>query len=73
METPVPRLFTTAELAARLGLRPTTLRAWRGDGRGPPYVRLSASRVGYRPADVESWLERRAWTSVSAEAAGRDL
>jgi hypothetical protein len=41
--------------AGRLGLKVSTLRAWRGLGRGPAYVRLGRA-VRYLPTDLEEFL-----------------
>lgn len=40
--------------------------AVRGDG--PPFVKLSANRVGYRVADLDSWIESRVRRSTSERA-----
>jgi predicted DNA-binding transcriptional regulator AlpA len=53
-------LLTPEELAAEFGLQPSTLRKWRGDGSGPPFVRLAYHVVRYRRADVEAWIDSRA-------------
>jgi len=47
------------EAARYLGLSEPTLRRHRREGTGPRYVRLSANRLGYRPADLDAWLESR--------------
>ena len=41
------RLVTTREVAERLRVREQTVRLWRLTGKGPRYIRLSNSRVGY--------------------------
>lgn len=47
------RLLTTAELAARWGISPGTLRNHRSAGRGIRYVRLlSGAAVRYKLSDV---------------------
>lgn len=51
-------VLTTAQLAARWGYRPQTLREWRQKGVGPKWFRpsgLPAGKVVYRLADVEAW------------------
>lgn len=47
--------MTPAELAARWRIHPKTLTNWRGQGRGPAYVKLGdgrATKVVYREQDV---------------------
>ena len=39
------RLFTTAELAGRLGHSVETLQQWRWQGKGPGWIKLSAHKV----------------------------
>jgi predicted DNA-binding transcriptional regulator AlpA len=53
-------VLTVAEAAAFLRLKKTTLALYRRLRKGPSFVRLSRSRVVYRKADLESWLEARA-------------
>jgi hypothetical protein len=40
-----------------------TLRRWRRTGEGPPFVQLSARRVGYRLTDCEAWSLARTFTN----------
>ncbi len=47
------------EAAKRLGVSPRTLQRWRENGDGPPFVVLGARRIGYRPADLDAWVEAR--------------
>jgi hypothetical protein len=35
------------------------LQRQRSDGGGPPFIQLSARRIGYRKSTVEQWLEAR--------------
>lgn len=50
-------LLNTEEAARVLGIAPTTLATWRCTGRVPlPYVKIGR-RVGYRPADLERFLD----------------
>ncbi len=52
-------LITPEEAARLLGVKPSTLAAWRTLGRyNLPYVKVGA-RVRYRLADVEAFVERR--------------
>jgi hypothetical protein len=65
-KTAVPDLLTghwysTEELAALLGVDPSSIRRWRtaDPPQGPPFVRLSARVTVYSATDVEEWLRRR--------------
>lgn len=53
------RLYTTAELAAVLGIDSSSLRRWRTSNPpcGPAYVRVSPRVVKYSATDVEAWLQ----------------
>jgi predicted DNA-binding transcriptional regulator AlpA len=41
------------------GVAAITLERMRKSGTGPPYVRLSERRLGYRMGDLCNWLESR--------------
>jgi predicted DNA-binding transcriptional regulator AlpA len=62
------RWYSTEELAARLGVDPSTVRRWRTADplQGPPFVRLSARVVVYNAEDVEAWLRKRRTDPESA-------
>jgi predicted DNA-binding transcriptional regulator AlpA len=49
------RLLKSKELAELLGFQESTLRQWRTEGIGPPYLRLG-HRVRYEFAVVTAWL-----------------
>lgn len=53
--------FTTEELAALLGVDPSTIRRWRmtRPAQGPPFMRLSARVTLYSSPDVRRWLQSR--------------
>jgi predicted DNA-binding transcriptional regulator AlpA len=55
------RWYSTDELAALLGIDPSSVRRWRTSNppQGPAFVRLSARVTIYSAADVESWLRSR--------------
>lgn len=42
--------------APRIGLAPSTLAKWRMRGEGPAFIRLSATRVGYKLSAINTWL-----------------
>ena len=52
-------LLNQTQAAARLGLAPRTLAAYRFKGGGPRYIRISARCVRYRPADLDAWVADR--------------
>jgi excisionase family DNA binding protein len=54
MTAPKTRHLTTEELAERLGVSVTTVRTWRRDGLGPPYIRVG-SVIRYRETEVDKW------------------
>jgi DNA-binding transcriptional MerR regulator len=63
-------LLSTNEAAKRLRIMPQTLRKWRGQGYGPPYVRVGKARTGrvyYRISDMEAWLADRTFISTEEE------
>jgi hypothetical protein len=53
--------FTTDELAAMLGVDPSTLRCWRTarPPQGPPFVCLSGGVTRYSEFDVRCWIAAR--------------
>ena len=53
--------FTTEELAALLGVDPSTIRRWRTakPAQGPPFVKLTSRVTLYSAPDVRRWLEDR--------------
>jgi len=66
-------ILTTNQAAARLGVQPQTLRAWRMRGGGPRFVRLGIgkmSKVGYRLSELEEWVGRHTFGSTSEEVGG---
>jgi len=56
-----PVVFTPAEAALYLNLKPATLKSWRAKGAGPAFVKRAARLVGYTQAALDAWLagERR--------------
>jgi len=65
MSYPTNEFLTTNQLAELTHTKPQTWRRRRWSGDSPPYVKLG-SRVLYRRADVEAWLDERTVTSTSA-------
>lgn len=50
--------LTTGELAAELHRSTETVKRWRRERKGPPFLRLQG-RVLYDRADVEAWLQQQ--------------
>ncbi len=63
----IPGSLTEAELADRLKVKIFTLRKWRRDGSGPPYMRCGGRLIRYSPADVSEWMSRNRFSSVANE------
>lgn len=51
-----PVVFTPAEAALYLNLKPATLKSWRAKGTGPVFVKRAARLVGYTQAALDAWL-----------------
>ena len=50
------RLLTSVEVAEILGITEGTLRNWRYQGDGPPYVKLG-SAVRYKATDLQAYID----------------
>lgn len=59
MTTNPPRLLTTAQAAAYLGIKQKTFENWRTQKRGPAHVRLGHRTVRYRRETLDAWLAAR--------------
>ena len=57
-------VFTTADAAPLLGVKPGTLTIWRYQGVGPRFVKCG-SRVVYRLRDLNDYLDRRTRKSTA--------
>ncbi|GGV37169.1 hypothetical protein GCM10010495_62980 [Kitasatospora herbaricolor] len=53
--------FSTEDVAAVIGVDPSTLRRWRTSTppQGPPFVRLTSRVTMYSVPDVHAWLRSR--------------
>lgn len=51
-------LFRPKGAAERLGVAEATLAKWRWAGTGPRYAKVG-SKIAYREADLDEWLEGR--------------
>ena len=56
-------------VAAYYGQSPRTIKLWRYQGRGPTYVRLSATQVRYRWGDMLEHNTKLSANSTSEESA----
>lgn len=55
METEMDRLLLTEEAAQRLRVHPATMRRWRLDGVGPPYLK-QGNIYRYPARALEAWI-----------------
>ncbi len=53
-----PRIVNEYVAAERLGLQPSTLRAWRMRGKGPAFLRMQGRSIRYRITDIDDFLEK---------------
>jgi len=58
-------LLIDAEVADRLQVSPRTLRKWRAEGTGPPWIQIGR-QVRYNPRDVKTFLEKRRHAALLA-------
>jgi predicted DNA-binding transcriptional regulator AlpA len=49
-------LLTETEAAQRIGRGAATLKRWRSEGYGPPFIRIGGRTPRYRLEAVEAWL-----------------
>ena len=53
----MPETFLdTRQVARWLRYKEETLRQWRSNGIGPPYIRVLGKLIRYRASDVERWM-----------------
>ena len=74
--TPAPPAgyLTTVEAADFVRLSPRTLERLRVEGTGPRFIKAGRgkrTRVLYRPADLQEWLETNVYQSTSEYPAKR--
>ena len=58
-------LLTEQQAAQFISFTPRALQAWRINGSGPDFIKISARAVRYRKRDLISWAEERRRTSTS--------
>jgi len=61
------QLMDSDEAAEYLGLKRTTLEAWRCKGGGPLYLKLGRA-VKYRLADLDAFIEERVYETTRERA-----
>ena len=56
-------LLKEDEVAKHLGISIETLRKWRAQKKGPPYLKLESDAVRYQPSDLAAWKQnnRKVW------------
>lgn len=52
------KLYTTAELAVHLNVKPSTMRHWRRRNYGPPYL-MVGNHARYPEDSFKRWLDDR--------------
>ncbi|MDP9351636.1 MAG: helix-turn-helix domain-containing protein [Chloroflexota bacterium] len=70
MEDRTKLLLTEEQAAAALGFTRRFLQNRRVTGDGPPFCRISARAIRYRPEDLETWIQARMRTSTSDTGEG---
>ena len=66
-EQTAPTVWTENEVADFLQVKNFTLRKWRREGGGPPFVRCGERLIRYTPADVHAWLSKNSFGSSAHE------
>jgi predicted DNA-binding transcriptional regulator AlpA len=69
MTTTGDLILNEFEAARTLRISPRTLQRLRAQGGGPPAVRVSARRIGYRVEDLDTWIRARAVVGASSPVA----
>lgn len=70
----VSEALSSAQAAAMLGIKPTTLEIWRCQGKGPRFVKLGNAKqapVVYSREEVQRWMEERTFASTSGYSANK--
>lgn len=67
MESDSTQVVRERVAAQILGVSHRTLQRWRLEGFGPPFVRIGRRAVGYRKADLTSYVDGRMVQSTSEE------
>ena len=56
---PLTQLLSPQQVAAKLGVAPTTLRFWRDRAEGPPAIRVGKRLWKYPQDSLLEWLNRQ--------------
>ncbi len=64
-------LLDETQAAAFIGVTRRAMQTWRGNGKGPKYVRISARCIRYTIPYLKEWSEKRLRTSTS-QMGGQD-
>lgn len=54
--SPDDRLLSSQQMSELAGVSTVTLSRWRSQRKGPPWIRLSASNVGYPLGQYRDWV-----------------
>lgn len=52
-------MLTPSDVAKRLNVTTATLRQWRMQGGGPPYLDLADKTIRYPESELSRWVESR--------------
>ena len=69
---PVIPMWDERDVADRLKVSPETVRRWRVEGSGPPFLKLPSGAVRYDPEEVEAWEAEHRRKSTSDAGGGGD-
>jgi len=62
-----PVIITEEEAASLLRVKRFTMRKWRREGGGPPYIRCGGRLIRYIKANIDDWLNDNTFVSHAAE------
>lgn len=65
------KLHTDDSAGETLGIKTPTLRKWRREGIGPPWIRLGGRLIGYLESDLKKWLVQNRYTSNADELSAK--
>lgn len=56
---PLPRLLRPEQVCDVLDVSEKTLKNWRSQGVGPPFLKINNGAVRYSERDVETWIREQ--------------
>ena len=68
---PQPTIITEEEAATLLRVKQFTMRKWRREGGGPPYIRCGGRLIRYTRNDVIGWLADNKFGSNAHELSAK--